>query len=136
MQLPHLEKVITAKIALVKKLTFSKGSRILTRAEFQKISEIGRKIHCRSFIIFLYPTSAKDSRLGVTVSKKVELRATRRNLIKRRIREWFRQNQQTLSGVFDIVIVARKNACALDFAGLKRELQTALVRDGYADSNS
>ena len=70
------------------------------------------------------------------MSKKVELRATRRNLVKRRIREWFRQNQQSLRGVFDIVIVARKNACALDFAELKGELQAAMIRDGYADSDS
>jgi len=48
-------------------------------------------------------------RLGVTVSKKVG-NSVRRNLVKRRIREWFRAERGLLTGAFDVVIIARPAA--------------------------
>lgn len=65
------------------------------------------------FTIYARPNSLDHPRLGVTVSRRVSVRANHRNRIKRVIRESFRCNQAPLGGL-DIVVVARSPA---DVAG-------------------
>jgi ribonuclease P protein component len=55
-----------------------------------------------------------SSRLGLTVSRKVG-NAVVRNRVKRRIREWFRRERHEFEGVWDVVVIARREAAALDF---------------------
>jgi ribonuclease P protein component len=55
------------------------------------------------------PNGLNHARLGVTVSRRVALRANRRNHIKRIIRESFRAHQAALGGL-DLVVVAREPA--------------------------
>lgn len=56
-----------------------------------------------------------DSRLGVTVSKKVG-NAVVRNSVKRRIREWFRGSRASFCAPVDLVVIARQKAQALSTA--------------------
>jgi ribonuclease P protein component len=62
------------------------------------------------------------ARLGVTVSRKVALRANRRNRIKRHIRESFRMHQPALRGL-DIVVVARSPANQAEAGTLRESLE-------------
>jgi ribonuclease P protein component len=48
-------------------------------------------------------------RLGITASRRVG-GAVQRNLVKRRIREWFRQSKGTLPADLDLVVIARRGA--------------------------
>ena len=48
-------------------------------------------------------------RLGITASRRVG-GAVQRNLVKRRIREWFRETKRTLPADLDVVVIARKGA--------------------------
>jgi ribonuclease P protein component len=51
-------------------------------------------------------------RLGVTVSRRVG-KATTRNRVKRRIREWFRYQRPLMKSNLDIVVVARRTAAQI-----------------------
>jgi ribonuclease P protein component len=59
--------------------------------------------------------------LGVTVSKKVGT-AVERNRVKRRIREWFRQNRGALPRNAAVVVIARRGAAEIGMAETEREL--------------
>jgi ribonuclease P protein component len=92
---------------------FTKGDRLLKRSDFVALSLNGKKVQNKHFVL-LYVTSEKEeSRLGITVTKRVGKSVTR-NRIKRYCREFFRLNRRLIPGKRDINIIAKKNAVALD----------------------
>ena len=64
-------------------------------------------------------------RLGLIVSKKVSKKAVERNKLKRRLREIFRLNQNSLDS-FDIVIIAKQNAADCTYTDLEKNFIKAL----------
>jgi ribonuclease P protein component len=103
--------------------SFTKADRLLKRSEFLRLSKGGQRIHTRHFIAFLSPGLHDQTRLGVTVSKRVG-HAVTRNRIKRWTREYFRLNRHKVRGAWDINIVAKKEAAGLPsqqvFSSLER----------------
>ena len=74
-----------------KRLGIDKTMRLRRRADFLAVQQAGTKIHGRSFLALVVPTSGQVGRLGVTVTRRVG-NAVTRNRIKRLVREWMRQN--------------------------------------------
>lgn len=66
------------------------------------------RVSTRSFLILAKPSPTKRSRIGIVVAKKHIRKATRRNRVKRIIREHFRLYQPSVS--LDLVILARRPA--------------------------
>jgi len=95
--------------------SFSKADRILKRPEFIQLSRNGKKIQNRYFILIYSPGHQNQSRLGITVSKRVG-KAVKRNRIKRLAREFFRHNRHRQKGTWDINIIAKKRAANLSTA--------------------
>lgn len=62
------------------------------------------------------------ARLGVSVSRRVSLKAVERNRIKRQVRESFRLYQSTLRGI-DVVVVAFAPAGPAPNVELRQSLQ-------------
>ena len=91
---------------------FSKADRLLKRSEFIELSKNGKRIQNRHFIVIYSPSRVQRTRLGITASRRVG-KANERNKIKRRIREFFRQNRHNISGFWDINIIVRKHATCL-----------------------
>jgi len=104
------------------RLTFRKKERIRKRADFQRISRTGIKIQTPHFRASLCPNGLSHSRLGVTVGKNVGS-AVQRNRIKRRVREFFRLNKDSLPGSSDLVVTAREGAASLNFWQVSEELK-------------
>ena len=82
--------------------SFPTSIRVHKHNDFFKIITVGKRIHTNSFKFFILNNKFTYARMGLIVSKKVSKRASRRNYIKRVLREWFRV-QQCMENV-DIVI--------------------------------
>ncbi|MCX5917713.1 MAG: ribonuclease P protein component [Deltaproteobacteria bacterium] len=103
-------------------LTFRKEERIRKRADFQRIFRVGAKIQTPHFRVSICPNGLSHSRLGVTVGRKIGS-AVQRNRIKRRVREFFRLNKDSLPGSSDLVVTAREGAVNLNFWQVSEELK-------------
>ena len=91
---------------------FTKADRLRKRSEFIKLANRGEKIQDQYFIAVYSQRRIQRTRLGITVARKVG-NAPTRNRIKRLSREFFRLNRQTITGYWDINIIAKKKAAIL-----------------------
>jgi ribonuclease P protein component len=105
--------------------TFPKSERLRKRPEFLQFNEGGSKMHTPHFLL-LWKERETGTRIGCTVSKKVG-NAVARNSIKRRLREFYRQNKSLFMAA-DVNIVAKRGADLLDFHHVSTELGAALGR--------
>lgn len=79
------------------------------------------------FIIYGRANGRPQTRLGITVSRKVG-KAAVRNRVKRWCREAFRRNRQALPGGLDLVMVARAGRAATAHREVVDELVGAAGR--------
>ena len=109
---------------------FRPQQRIKRRSRFLDLQAHGRKTYGKHFLILYESVELSKSRLGVTVTKKVDARAVKRNQIKRRVKEFFRYHQHLFKDSFDILVIARNNAQELTSSEIWRELESAFIRAG------
>lgn len=110
---------------------FSYKNRIKKRSEFIRVQESGKKFHTPHFIIFILPSLDDYSKFGITVSKKVDKRATIRNKLKRRLREFFRLNKNKLSCNIKLVVIAKNNSANINFHDIRKELSLLLYKNKF-----
>jgi ribonuclease P protein component len=103
-------------------LSFGKDDRILKRSQFLRLAGNGKRIHVHHFLVTYCENRYDNSRLGITVSKKVG-KAVARNRIKRIVREFFRLNRTNLLGHYDLNIVAKKGAADLSSRQVNQALE-------------
>ena len=111
--------------------TLPRTRRIPKRPQILELQSSGKKLYSRHFLVIARPSERGDSRIAITVTKKVHKRAVVRNRIKRRVREVFRNHREKLSENFDILVIARKNAGEVDYHNVRREILGALHHSGY-----
>lgn len=103
-----------------------KAARLRRRREFLPVQERGRRLFAGEVLVLASKASAGRPRIGITVSSKVA-NAVGRNLVKRWVREAFRELQPSLPAV-DLVVIARKGAVAMGLGGVRRALEAARDR--------
>ena len=113
---------------------FPKSVRLRKRFEFLRLLNSPHKFATRGFLVVWLDNGGTQARLGATVSKKVGC-AVIRNRVKRYVRESFRQMRLPLPGV-DINVVARRDASAMDFGTVQRELEKAFRHIGTSPCSS
>ncbi len=101
-----------------------RADRLKKRYEFRQVQLTGRRIHTPHFLIVVQPNSLENTRLGITVTKKVG-NAVQRNRIKRVVREVFRRNRHLFPPSHDVVFIAKRQAASLDYDSLLDELRGA-----------
>jgi ribonuclease P protein component len=111
----------------VAKHSFPKAARLCRRREFLRVQRTGLRTHTPSFVVVCRSGTAKQARLGVTVSTKVG-NAVTRNRIKRRVREIFRTRRTQLPPGLDLVVIAKRGANDLSFHEIEQELLAAFDR--------
>ncbi|WP_224959222.1 ribonuclease P protein component [Geomonas subterranea] len=105
---------------------FPKAERLRRRPEFLQFNDGASKMHTPHFLLLWKVKDGCATRVGFTVSKKVG-NAVVRNSIKRRLREFYRQNKSLFISA-DFNIVAKKGADLLDFHQISTELAAAFGR--------
>lgn len=102
--------------------TFRKGERIRKRADFRRALREGVRYQTPHFRISISPNGLSHGRLGITAGKKIGS-AVQRNRLKRRIREFYRQNKDRFPVSSDLLIAAKEGAASLNFWQVSEELK-------------
>jgi ribonuclease P protein component len=79
------------------------------------------------FTMYIKKNTLNNTRLGVSISKKVG-KSTTRNKIKRRIKEIFRKNYSDIKKGYDVVISVKPGAAQSSFNSLNNEIIKTLKR--------
>ena len=108
-------------------------ARLKVRPDFLRAATGGR-VHSRSLSLQVYRRRPEDGpvagcRVGLTVTKKVG-NAVERNRIKRRLRDALRGPDLATLPDHDYVIVARRDALSVPFAGLAGEVRRCMADAG------
>lgn len=99
---------------------FPKSVRITNRSQYLKIYREGRRVRSRRMTLFALPNGLEESRIGITVTRKVG-GAVLRNRVKRRFREIFRKHRRELKPPLDIVVNAHVGIAKAQFAEIEKE---------------
>lgn len=97
--------------------------------DFRRIYSKGKSIAAQSLVVYYRRTDRSINQIGITVSTKVG-KAVERNLIRRRIREIYRLNEDKFAPGLDIVIVARVRSRHVTYQQLERDFLYACGRLG------
>ena len=107
-----------------------KSRRLAKRPEFVRVYETGRKHFSRYAVLFFAGNDLQNSRVGITVTKKVG-KANIRNRLKRWTREVYRRQREPLgldAQPLDIVVNVKPTAVETTFQDFSRDLTKALER--------
>ena len=107
------------------RVRFPKAARVRRRGEFLRVQRVGRRKSGAHFVVLTTPARSGQSRLGITVSRRVG-DAVARNRIKRLVREFFRHNQARIRPAQDMIVIARPGASDANYPDVHRELEAAL----------
>lgn len=105
---------------------FPKTARLRKRRQFEILSRTGSKFQSAHFVVIRKSNDAIESRLGITVSRRVG-NSVVRNRIKRQVREFFRRHRADLPHATDFLVIARGNAAPLAGELIARELGRAMA---------
>lgn len=94
--------------------------------QFGRIYKEGERYYGNQFILYVLPNGSQETRIGLTVTKKVGI-SVQRNRIKRVIREVIRLSKEIAPGN-DLVIIARKAAVNLKYSQAQRSITNLLHR--------
>jgi ribonuclease P protein component len=111
--------------------SFPKRVRLLNRKDFVNLNRLGKRYHTKHFLVIVRENGTGESRLGITVTKKIG-NAVKRNRVKRLAREFFRLNNHYFSKGCDIVIIGKKNSFHLNYTDIKEELGEIILDKGSA----
>jgi ribonuclease P protein component len=94
--------------------------------QFRKIYREGGKYLDNLFILYVLPNNTQETRIGLTVTKKVGM-SVQRNRIKRVIREVFRSLSEIAPGN-DLVVIARRASVNVKYSQVQDSLTNLLHR--------
>jgi len=86
--------------------------------EFRRVYQMGKSTANRNLVLHYLKTRTNETRVGITVSKKVG-KSVVRNLVKRRLKESLRQLEDKLPQGYDLVWIARVGCGEADYHTLK-----------------
>lgn len=110
----------------LKKEGLSKKERLTKDKEFQKVFKEGKKIWINSLLLIIYlPNELGFRRMGIVVPKKIK-KPTKRNKVKRWIREIFRRNKDIFPQG-DLIIIPHPKILELDFNYIKDTVIKKLI---------
>ncbi|MBP6015431.1 MAG: ribonuclease P protein component [Candidatus Promineofilum sp.] len=113
-------------------------SRLRRSADIGLVRQQGQRWRHPLLILFVYtqpPDTKSVSRFAVAVGRHIG-QATRRNRIKRRVREIVRLQLGRLGPGYDCLIVVRAGAVQANYSELEAALHQLLIRSGVMNGDS
>src|SRR5262245_48061716 len=107
---------------------FPRTARVRAKSDFDRIFQHGRRV-ALPVLALHWQSGETPARLGLAVSRKVDLNAVGRNRIKRVMRDTFRKLRHELAAG-DYVVVARPPAARSSGPELAAALRGLLQRSG------
>ena len=102
-------------------LNFPQSARLSNTGDYRRVFDSPAfKVSSTAFLLLARHTENSRSRVGIIVAKKHVKLATRRNRLKRLVREQFRLN--LLHPSLDLVVLARSAADSMDNAQVTNDL--------------
>lgn len=90
-------------------------------SDFQNVYKSGKSFGNKYLVLYTSENNLNVNRLGISVSKKVGNSVVRHRL-KRLIKESYRLHEEMFNSGLDIVVIARKNSDACDYASIESAL--------------
>ena len=101
---------------------------------FRALYSRGRSVASKTLVVYAAKNRSGESRLGITVSKKLG-NAVARNRMRRRLKECYRLNEENVTGGFDLVLVARRASYSAPFEHLQDDFLSCLSQIGAHKGN-
>mgnify|MGYP001826541393 CR=1 FL=1 len=115
----------------------SKPQRLTQSSLFSETFSQIRKWVGRFMVLWLRAGEGANLRLGVVTSKKVHLRANKRNFARRRLREAYRRLRPYFHGELDVILVGRRNILDAEWTDVLKEMIKLAAKAGLiTDENS
>lgn len=102
--------------------------RLRGQQEFKDLFRRGRRIEALFFHLMVRKNSISRLRLGCVASRAVDKRATVRNRLRRRAREWVMREARLRHSSCDVAIIFKKSASVASRAKLYEELERAFQK--------
>lgn len=90
---------------------FPKANRLVSESDFSRVYDKGLRVDGGCFVFYLLESEGSKPRIGIVTPKYLG-EATKRNLIKRIIRENFRKNKEIFEG-FDFIVRPKEDVSNL-----------------------
>jgi len=109
-------------ILAIETFCFTKEQRLLTPAAFREVFDAPeRKLHQSHLMAFVRSNTLEQPRVGMAITKRKVPTAVSRNLVKRLVRESFRNQANNLENK-DIVFIVKKPIKGLENIELLEEI--------------
>jgi ribonuclease P protein component len=106
----------------------SREKRLLSTRDFKRVYHRGSFFGTSLFSLNFLPNRTQNSRLGFVISKKVEPKAVKRNLIKRRFRAAAARLYDSLPSGYDVVVNIKPKAKEVEFKAIEQEIKNAFTK--------
>ena len=104
-------------------MNFNRTHGLKKDSDFRKVYKHGKSFANRYLVMYILNNKSEDSRIGISVSKKVG-KATIRNKVRRRIKEAYRLNiDENIKNGYDIVFIARVAIKDADYIDIEKSMK-------------
>jgi len=116
------------------RFTLRFAEKLHSQKDFKQILKSGRKLVHPALFIYVRPgaSSKPMSRMGLITGRKVGIAADR-NRVKRRLREIFRLNKNSIAPISDIIFVPRSPAVAMNYKQIESVVFSLLRKAGVLE---
>jgi ribonuclease P protein component len=104
-------------------MNFNRTHGLKKDSDFRKVYKHGKSFANRYLVMYILNNKSENSRIGISVSKKVG-KAIIRNKVRRRIKEAYRLNiDEKIKNGYDIIFIARVAIKDADYVDIEKSMK-------------